>query len=335
MIKKIIKLLFILVVIMLIYANYPTIKKTLINTYSDIESYVEKNGLNELKAKGYLIKESEVNNLKDSGINGSSVTVNENFYPYYNLLDETEKKLYKQIYANAENLSNEFIPNVVINKDKLNEVIEAVYNDHPEIFWLDTSYGYKYKEDNTCAQITLHFNETANNIENSKQKFEANVNRIIENANKLNNDYQKEKYAHDALNNFIEYDTSAPLNQSAYSAIVNGRTVCAGYAKSFQYIMTKLGIPTYYVTGTATGPHAWNIIKLSDGYYNVDLTWDDTKKTGSYAYFNLTDEKISKNHTRSEKSNYLPSCSATKYQYGYLDKAGEIADKIINRKQEE
>ena len=41
----------------------------------------------------------------------------------------------------------------------------------------------------------------------------------------------------------------AKYNQTAYSALVNGSTVCAGYSKAFQLLMTKLGIPTYYVVG--------------------------------------------------------------------------------------
>ena len=47
--------------------------------------------------------------------------------------------------------------------------------------------------------------------------------------------------------------------------------MCAGYARAFQYIMTNLEIPTFYVTGYSNGEHAWNIVNLSDGCYNVDL----------------------------------------------------------------
>ena len=105
------------------------------------------------------------------------------------------------------------------------------------------------------------------------------------------------------------------LNQSAYSALVNGKTVCAGYSRAFQYIMNKLNITTYYVTGKSQGEsHAWNIVKLGNGYYNIDLTWDDGKII-TYNYFNKTDYEFSKTHERSEKSINLPSCNATTYKY--------------------
>ena len=71
-------------------------------------------------------------------------------------------------------------------------------------------------------------------------------------------------YVHDRLISRISYSKAATMNQSAYSALVGGKTVCAGYARAFQYLMQKLGIPCYYCTGFAGENHAWNIIKLSD-----------------------------------------------------------------------
>lgn len=327
-IKGIFKLLAVLIVAFLFYTNYGMIKDKFIGIYNDIIDYANKNGLDELRAKGYLVTEKDTKTLKDSGITGENITIDASMYPYFDLLMPNEQTIYKQIYANAEKLETTFVPKVEINKDELKNSVEAVYNDHPEIFWFDTSYGYKYTNDGNCVQVTLKFNETANNIENSKKMFETNANNIIDMAKNLKTSYEKEKYVHDAIINYADYSVGASLNQSAYSALVNGKTVCAGYARSFQYIMIKLNIPAYYVTGDAKGPHAWNIIALEDGYYNVDLTWDDTKK-GNYDYFNLTDQKISKTHARSTISSKLPQCHGTTYQYGYLDKAGEIVKKFI------
>lgn len=106
---------------------------------------------------------------------------------------------------------------------------------------------------------------------------------------------------------------SAEMNQSAYSTLVNGRTVCAGYARAFQYLMQQLGVPCYYCTGYAGESHAWNIIRLDDGYYNVDATWDDTGD-GTYDYFNKTDADYAGSHLRQEMSVYLPSCDGQAYR---------------------
>ena len=265
-----------------------------------------------LNSNGEIISDSEVSSLKDSGITGEDYNFDTTYYPYYSFLSSKEQRLYKQIYANIYKLSTTFVPIVTVESEELKVTIEAVYNDHPELFWLNTNYTYKYTKNGNCVQIIMSFNETIDNIETSKSLFETKANNIINEANKLSSNYAKEKYVHDTISKLVDYDKNASINQSAYSALVNGQTVCAGYARAFQYIMIKLKIPTYYCVGTAGGDHAWNIVKLSDGYYNVDLTWDDANNV-SYKYFNLTDTDFSTTHTRTDSSVSLPSCTATTY----------------------
>ena len=103
------------------------------------------------------------------------------------------------------------------------------------------------------------------------------------------------------------------MNQSAYSALVLGKTVCAGYARAYQYLLQKLGIPCYYCTGYAGENHAWNIVKLEDTYYNVDVTWSDTKPQ-NYLYFNGTDADYAKDHIRRDLAVNLPVCNGTLYR---------------------
>ena len=136
---------------------------------------------------------------------------------------------------------------------------------------------------------------------------------IVAGAQNLPDPYAKEKFVHDALLERISYNARAEMNQSAYSALVNGETVCAGYARAFQNISQQLGIPCYYCTGFAGESHAWNIVALDDGYYNVDTTWDDTDG-GNYDYFNKTDEDYARSHIRQELSIYLPPCNGQVYR---------------------
>ena len=116
-----------------------------------------------------------------------------------------------------------------------------------------------------------------------------------------------------ALINKVDYDKNANYNQSAYSAIIVGKSVCAGYARAFQLIMQKLNIPTYYVLGFAKEDHAWTIVKLSGEYYNIDLTWDDTG--GVFKHFNLTDSEMAITHKREGISKKLPNCNYTTYRF--------------------
>lgn len=56
-------------------------------------------------------------------------------------------------------------------------------------------------------------------------------------------------------------------------------TVCEGYAKCYELLMDKAGVETYYVTGDnvkiGKSGHAWNLVKIRNRYYHVDVCWDD------------------------------------------------------------
>ena len=156
-------------------------------------------------------------------------------------------------------------------------------------------------------EITLKYNSAASNLEAAKQDFQVYSLRILSGAAGLGTNAEKEQYAHDGLMLAAVYDASSPLGQSAYSALVHGKTVCAGYARAYQYLLQQLGIPCYYCTGYAGEDHAWNIVKLDGDYYNVDVTWDDTDPA-TYDYFNKSDAAYASTHMRTGLSVYLPAC---------------------------
>ena len=284
--------------------------------------------LKNLNSNGILVEDSKLKYLKDSGIDSYDGEIDTTYYPYYGFLSSNNKELYKQIYVNVLNMKTVFVPWVEVSVDDAKSVMEAVYNDHPEFFWLNTSYSYKYTKSGRCVQLILQFNQTTKYMNKSRQKFNASTNKIINGASNLSSDYAKEKYVHDEIIKLASYDKNSVMNQSAYSALVNGSTVCAGYARAFQYIMIKLGIPTYYCTGKSGGDHAWNIVKLDDGYYNVDFTWDDNTRI-SYKYFNRTDSEFASTHTRSGDSLKLPACRGVKYS---INNQSNIGSSLVKPK---
>ena len=249
-----------------------------------------------------------------TGPTGDDLDFDKEFYPYYHMLDTRGQHLYRQLYANATEF-NPVFRSVEMNMpwSSFSNTFEALFNDHPELYWLDTRYSARYRNSGECLEIRLSFNRTANDPEASAERFDDGAGAIGEKAS--GDEYEQEKNVHDAIREAFRYSLSAEMNQSAYSGFVNHATVCAGYARAFQYIMQNLGIPCYYCRGTAGEPHAWNIIKLYDGYYNVDVTWDDSDSGGQYAYFNLSDAEIGKDHRRKGLSVYLPACEGGNYSH--------------------
>ena len=293
-----------------IYREYLENVKTDIREWIGKES-VEKTGTDftRLFANGTKIGNAENFHAKDSGITGDGTVFEATLNPYYEMLDNNEKKLYAQMYANAETVSASFAPVVQVSSDQLETVFEAVFYDHPELFWLDTGYSYQYTNNGTIVEVDMKYNETASDLNQSKAAFDQAAAEIIQGAQQYADPVDQERYVHDAIIDRTDYDLNASLNQSAYSALVNHATVCAGYAKAFQYIMIQLGVPTYYVTGTSENEdHAWNIVAINGGYANVDLTWDDTSGE-RYHFFNLSDAAFNSTHTRQGLSVSLPSCN--------------------------
>lgn len=255
----------------------------------------------------------ELQNYLDTGYAGDGLDFDAVRYPYYAMLDNRGKSIYRQIYANAKEVYPVFMPVEQVTLDQLRNIFSAVYNDHPELFWLETAYSCKYRRDGSCVEIELQFNRTVQNLDDARAVFEGNASQIVSEAQNLSNDYEKEKFVHDELIEKVSYNLGAEMNQSAYSALVNGQTVCAGYARAYQYLLQQLGIPCYYCTGYAGERHAWNIVALDDGYYNVDATWDDSGN-GQYDYFNKTDADYASSHIRQELSVYLPPCNGSIYR---------------------
>ena len=280
------------------------------------DNVLGRSGYNPVTGTGLELTETQAKETKDSidqGSTGSDLSFDPEYYPYYAMLDSKVQKLYKQIYANARDLVSSFEPCVEVNTDQVQYAFEAVFGDHPELFYVQTAYTEKYTSDKKVVEIDLAYYTIANDLENARAAFDAAATALEEGARQYPDDYSREKYVHDTLMQNVVYDASAPLDQSAYSALVNGKSVCAGYARAFQYVCQKLGIPTYYCAGSSGEDHAWNIVKLSDGYYNVDVTWDDSDPA-TYDYFNKTDGDYSGTHVRKSLSVYLPACTGTQFR---------------------
>ena len=259
------------------------------------------------------------------GETGDGLDFDPLMYPYYSMLDDQSKHLYRQIYANALAFNDDFrAVESDVTKAQVSNAFMAVFNDHPELFYLDTKFSAGYRGSGDCLELKLYFNALANDPDTTKAQFEAAASQI---SSAGGSPYETEKAVHAALADNNIYSLGAPYNQSGYSALVNGSTVCAGYSRAFQYACQLAGIPCYYCTGYAGESHAWNIICLDGDFYNVDVTWDDTDSSPAYNYkwFNKTDDDYGTTHIRKDLSVYLPPCNGTKYRNLETDPVEETA----------
>ena len=113
---------------------------------------------------------------------------------------------------------------------------------------------------------------------------------------------QKIKAVHDWMVNYANYDENyMEVSQTVEGFMYNRTAVCAGYAKTFEYFMTVLGIPCETIESS---DHAWNRVAVNGVWLYVDVTWDDPvyrvngvrRDKLRYDYFLITEAQMNRDH---------------------------------------
>lgn len=237
------------------------------------------------------------------------------YYPYYEALSAQKKLIYERlmdgIQKNVEQIP--FDLSWQCTEMEAIGVFYCIYLDHPEFFWLSDEDYYYLDGDYIEAYEPGIFSDMkgADKIKQLTAKVESVVQGIL-NATAGMSDLDAERYFHDWLIKNVTYKEGTH-DQSLYSAFVERKTVCAGYAKAFQYLCIRRGIECYRVDGTGYGDdgssegHTWNLIKINGSYYNVDVTWDDEDEGEPlYDYFNVGSGAFDRDHVRDTISERLP-----------------------------
>ena len=210
----------------------------------------------------------------------------DSFLFYREQLTANEKSAYDEVYKALMNASPSLDIITRIKQKELYRVMEAMWYDNPEIFWWSCQYCYYYNSDGTITRIMFEYLFPKEEMRARSRAFLNMSLPIIFYANLLESDMDKAKYVHDYLCLSIDYDWDAYNSgkyggklQSAYSAVVEYKTVCAGYSRAFAYYMQQLKIPCTVLHGSG---HAWNMIEIAGDFYQMDVTWDDGKQTPPY-----------------------------------------------------
>ena len=257
---------------------------------------------------------------------------NTEFYYYYGLLNEGEKSVYTQIVQGLTACEETITLAYPVSNADFNRINWYVLYDQPQLFW--TNYPgkvLKRTNDGLASTVKLSYNDLAGNLSREQSRVEDAVSKILSKVKGMNAQ-DAERVIHDLIVKETTYVSQSPHDQDIYSVLVNGESVCAGYSHTFQYLMQRLGIPCYYCCGNVPdsgsiyeGRHAWNLIRINNDWYNIDVTWDDFyKETNkpysciSYEYYNVTDAFISGEHTRNENGSKLPACNSSRASFDNL-----------------
>lgn len=262
----------------------------------------------------------------------------------------------------------------VIGVSGMQSVVNAVLADNPMYFWMSPDFKYNAKSldgGSVCYEVQIIcYDDYANG--NTREIVRNNANIVISNyADNLDKDlpdYQKEYLIHNAIIDDTFFDTESEASHSGDSwcysvdGVFNSKHKSAtsfGYAKAFKAVMDYLGVKCIYVEGNVTSSseedkdsetynsHAWNMVCLDDGWYIVDLAYDDPETTSGknvliYDYFNITSEQAKNLTPASDWLPGIPTCKGTMHSINSIQSTLEqeniwqednynLFDKILDR----
>lgn len=193
-------------------------------------------------------------------------------YSVFAQSDEVEEYLYLQMLNRNKSID---VSKYKISVDSWGDLVSGVLNEHPDLYFVQRNYRAS-SNGTYITSISLTYDDTLNDA-----AFKQSVKAALSCVNSQMSDLEKAVVLHDYLTVNCEYDyqnyldgTIPSASYNAYGTLVNRAAVCQGYALTYKYLLSQVGINCYMVTSNAMN-HAWNMIVLDGKYYQVDVTWDD------------------------------------------------------------
>lgn len=192
---------------------------------------------------------------------------------YYNQLTDSQKVIYTSIFSNYSLIQNEFIKFIGVDINDFYRSINAIAMDQYFFTVSNVQYYYVDGENGLLVKLVLSNNLTDKQIEEVKEEAKKILNKID------GTDEEIVRNIYNWCTKNIEYDKTLSENniRNIYGALINKKSVCAGYAKAFSYLCTQKEIMSIYVSSE---DHAWNYVQINSKWYAIDTTWGspNTKK---------------------------------------------------------
>lgn len=249
----------------------------------------------------------------------------------YDTLAVDEQIVYEEILNGLLEMQEETTVST-LDERTLERVFACVMNDHPEIFYVDGYTYTKYTVGDELTKLSFQGNMiySPEEIKLRQESIEHAVSEIFARMPYGMDEYETVKFFYEYIINHTEYATDAPDNQNICSVLLEGRSVCQGYAKALQYLLLEAGQEAALVTGVVSNGegHAWNLVRMDGDWYYVDATFGDASYQmgeGShyemgevpsidFSYLGVTTKELSRTHHISDTIP-MPECSAMKDNY--------------------
>lgn len=161
-------------------------------------------------------------------------------------------------------------PNIL---NEIQSIYASILHDHPELYYAAPQLAI------AGSMLSLNANLSYLYDDKQKQEIDKSFDCLQQSlAKELNKpDIDKVYAAAFLIMKNSRYEINNIYNQNVASAIHYHAAQCSGFASAFKYAMDFIGVWCIVVAGSVSGeaqsgPHTWNIVKLNESYYHIDIT---------------------------------------------------------------
>lgn len=245
------------------------------------------------------------------------------------LKTKAEKRTYDAILDSILKFEKQTIIKDV-TAHQVENIFAGIQADHPEVYYLEDDYNYttdETYEETKVMTFQPKYRFTKKQVTDYNAKIDKACANVIKQAKTKKDDLDKIKILYDFILDRVEYVEESKENQNILSVFLYKKSVCAGYARSLQYLCSKVNIPCTYITGISNeysgrtdffeGRHAWNMIKLNGVYYYTDSTNADQFKTKDlrYSFLTMSEKQMDKMNEPDNRDVYQRT---TSYKNSYF-----------------
>ena len=224
-------------------------------------------------------------------------TPGEAILPHEDEEDSNPKiRFYNELVRACFNYTEKPIKAEGLSTIDVERIFTYVRCDYPELFWL---YWYKRVSDDCYAPIfrcrkangefdAKQVDQKRIALRKAAKKFTRGISRKTDPYKALLTIYRRLILALDYDGKGLDAHVDRDIHKddqlrSLYSALVEHKVVCAGYATAMQYLLQSVGIVCGYTISecdaSGNSCHAFNIVKIGKYVYYLDATWGDASNT--------------------------------------------------------
>lgn len=190
-----------------------------------------------------------------------------------------------------------------LQRDMVADVYHSILDEEPSTWHVSGTGHFVSDSEGRVLQVSPQYLSTdAEQINLMRERYEEAMAELLASVPDQATDIEKVRHAHDWIIDGCSYNNECSANPEsycvtiddnpygAYSAMVQDKTVCRGYALAFKDACRRMGIECEVAR---TLPHEWNKVRLDGRWYNIDLTFDDrSRPVHNYDLFLKSDAYI-------------------------------------------